>query len=98
MNKVLKRIFACGVLAIAMSGTAMAQSYEHSSVASCSAGGFEFECDLLIGRTQSGIDRAKVAGKRFGRPPTFNTQERAAVMEKLVAGVSIAEVASHLRQ
>ena len=29
----------------------------------------EFERDLLIERTQSGIIRAKAAGKQFGRPP-----------------------------
>jgi len=29
----------------------------------------EFERDLLIERTQSGIIRAKAAGKKFGRPP-----------------------------
>jgi len=28
----------------------------------------EFERDLLIERTQSGINRARAAGKRFGRP------------------------------
>ena len=29
----------------------------------------EFERDLLIERTQSGIIRVKAAGKQFGRPP-----------------------------
>lgn len=29
----------------------------------------EFERDLLLERTYSGIARAKAAGKRFGRPP-----------------------------
>ncbi|WP_049615712.1 recombinase family protein, partial [Yersinia pekkanenii] len=29
----------------------------------------EFERDLLLERTHSGIARAKAAGKRFGRPP-----------------------------
>src|SRR6516164_7116648 len=32
----------------------------------------EFERDLLIERTQSGILRAKAAGKQFGRPPALN--------------------------
>src|SRR5664279_4165126 len=43
----------------------------------------EFERDLLIERTQSGIIRAKAAGKRFGRPPTLNDKERMAVIEGL---------------
>jgi putative DNA-invertase from lambdoid prophage Rac len=46
----------------------------------------EFERDLLIERTQSGILRAKAAGKQFGRPPALNGKERAAVVERLDAG------------
>lgn len=53
----------------------------------------EFERDLLIERTQSGIIRAKAAGKQFGRPPALNADEREAVVERLDAGVSIAELA-----
>lgn len=53
----------------------------------------EFERDLLIERTQSGIVRAKAAGKQFGRPPTLNTEERTVVVERLNAGASIAEIA-----
>lgn len=57
----------------------------------------EFERDLLIERTQSGIMRAKTAGKRFGRPPTFNPEERAAVMNRLDAGASVAEIAREFK-
>ena len=32
----------------------------------------EFERDLLIERTHSGIARAKASGKRFGRPSALN--------------------------
>ena len=53
----------------------------------------EFERDLLIERTQSGIIRAKAAGKQFGRPPALNMEERAAVVERLDAGANIAEIA-----
>ena len=53
----------------------------------------EFERDLLIERTQSGIIRAKASGKNFGRPPALNMTERAAVIEKLAAGINIAEIA-----
>jgi putative DNA-invertase from lambdoid prophage Rac len=53
----------------------------------------EFERDLLIERTQSGIIRAKAAGKQFGRPPTLNVKERNAVLEGLDAGASITEMA-----
>jgi putative DNA-invertase from lambdoid prophage Rac len=57
----------------------------------------EFERDLLIERTQSGIVRAKAAGKRFGRPPALNPEERAAVVARITAGASIAEIAREFK-
>lgn len=57
----------------------------------------EFERDLLIERTQSGIVRAKAAGKQFGRPPALNAEERVAVLERLAASVSIAEIAREFK-
>ena len=53
----------------------------------------EFEKDLLVERTQSGIARARSAGKRFGRPPSLDQAERKAVLKRLRAGVAVAEVA-----
>ena len=53
----------------------------------------EFERDLLIERTQSGIIRAKAAGKRFGRRPSLNADQQAAVVERLDAGDNIAKIA-----
>jgi putative DNA-invertase from lambdoid prophage Rac len=57
----------------------------------------EFERDLLIERTQSGIIRAKSAGKQFGRSPTLNMEERTAALERLAAGVNIAELAREFK-
>lgn len=57
----------------------------------------EFERDLLIERTQSGINRAKAAGKQFGRPPALNKAERAAVIERLAAGMNVTEVAREFK-
>ena len=57
----------------------------------------EFERDLLIERTLSGIIRAKAAGKKFGRPPTLNAEERATVLNRLDAGVSIAQIAREFK-
>lgn len=57
----------------------------------------EFERDLLIERTQSGIIRAKAAGKQFGRPPVLNAKERAAVVERLDGGASIAAIAREFK-
>jgi putative DNA-invertase from lambdoid prophage Rac len=53
----------------------------------------EFERDLLIERTQTGIMRAKVAGKRFGRPSALSTQEIETVVNRLANGDNISEVA-----
>ena len=57
----------------------------------------EFERDLLIERTQSGINRAKAAGKQFGRPPALNMAERVAVIERLAAGINITELAREFK-
>ena len=57
----------------------------------------EFERDLLIERTQSGILRAKAAGKQLGRPPALNAQERRAALERLAEGASIAMVAREFK-
>ena len=57
----------------------------------------EFERDLLIERTQSGIVRARAAGKQFGRPPALNMDERAEVMARLDAGISIAKIAQEFK-
>jgi putative DNA-invertase from lambdoid prophage Rac len=57
----------------------------------------EFERDLLIERTQSGIIRAKNAGKRFGRPPTLNNQQHEAVLKRLASGRNVSEVAREFK-
>ncbi|KQN57031.1 resolvase [Serratia sp. Leaf51] len=53
----------------------------------------EFERDLLLERTHSGIARAKAAGKRFGRPPVLNEEQHQAVIIRLNAGDSISAIA-----
>ena len=57
----------------------------------------EFERDLLIERTHSGISRAKEAGKRFGRPPSLTVQERGRVIERLSGGAGISELAREFK-
>ncbi|QEM94341.1 recombinase family protein (plasmid) [Kosakonia radicincitans] len=53
----------------------------------------EFERDLLIERTHSGIARARAAGKRFGRPPSLSYEQRKSALERLNAGASVSAVA-----
>lgn len=53
----------------------------------------EFERDLLIERTHSGLARARAAGKRFGRPSALNEEQRLAVLEYLKEGLTISAVA-----
>lgn len=53
----------------------------------------EFERDLLLERTHSGIARAKAAGKRFGRPSALNEEQKQVVIERINLGLSISAIA-----
>ncbi|MGC1002773.1 recombinase family protein [Pantoea agglomerans] len=53
----------------------------------------EFERDLLLERTHAGIARAKAAGKRFGRPPALDDEQKKAVFLRLNEGISISAIA-----
>ena len=53
----------------------------------------EFERDLLIERTHSGLIRAKAAGKKFGRPSALNDVQQKEVILKLNQAHSISSLA-----
>jgi putative DNA-invertase from lambdoid prophage Rac len=53
----------------------------------------EFERDLLIERTQSGLERAKAAGKVIGRPAALNEEKRRQVLQGRREGQSLAQLA-----
>lgn len=53
----------------------------------------QFERDLLIERTQSGIERAKAAGKVLGRPTSLSEQQKLDVRKELAAGASVSAIA-----
>ncbi|QII38230.1 recombinase family protein [Rouxiella badensis] len=53
----------------------------------------EFERDLLLERTHSGIARAKAAGKRFGRPSVLSEEQQSTVIARINAGISISAIA-----
>lgn len=53
----------------------------------------EFERDLLIERTNAGIQRAKADGKTFGRPPALTLEQQQQVRQKLAEGVPVAQLA-----
>lgn len=57
----------------------------------------EFERDLLVERTQSGLTRAKAAGKTFGRPKVLSTAQVSDALGKLATGASVASVARSLK-
>ncbi|ENF4694760.1 recombinase family protein [Escherichia coli] len=57
----------------------------------------EFERDLLLEQTYSGIARAWDAGKRFGRPPVLNEEQKLKVPERVKSGTSIGAIARKLR-
>ncbi|HCZ9102404.1 TPA: recombinase family protein [Klebsiella michiganensis] len=53
----------------------------------------EFEKDLLIERTHSGLARARAAGKRFGRPSVLNEEQKTIVIARINSGISISAIA-----
>jgi putative DNA-invertase from lambdoid prophage Rac len=53
----------------------------------------EFERDLLIERTQSGLARAKAEGKVLGRKPALSPEQQEEARQQLAKGVSVSELA-----
>ena len=49
----------------------------------------QFERDLLIERTQSGLKRAKSEGKTLGRPARLNEKQKLDVLSDLAGGMRI---------
>lgn len=49
----------------------------------------EFERDLLIERTQAGLNRAKAEGRSLGRPAALTASEQAEIKGKRATGVSL---------
>ncbi len=53
----------------------------------------EFERDLLIERTQSGMNRAKAEGKVLGRPQILNTKQKDEIKEQLAHNNNVSQAA-----
>ncbi len=53
----------------------------------------QFERDLLIERTQSGLKRAKAEGKTLGRPSMLNEKQKKDVRAELEKGASVSTIA-----
>lgn len=53
----------------------------------------QFERDLLIERTQSGLARAKAQGKPLGRPAALTADQQAQVRERIAAGETVSAIA-----
>jgi putative DNA-invertase from lambdoid prophage Rac len=53
----------------------------------------EFERDLIVERTQAGLERAKKAGKRIGRPPLLSKKKLAEVRHQRTGGASLGQLA-----
>jgi putative DNA-invertase from lambdoid prophage Rac len=53
----------------------------------------EFERDLLIERTQAGLNRAKASGKVLGRPQALNADQQASILAARSKGVSLGVLA-----
>ncbi len=57
----------------------------------------QFERDLLIERSQSGLARAKAEGKSLGRPPALSNEEQEFVCAELTSGKSVSAVARNMK-
>ena len=57
----------------------------------------QFERDLLIERTQSGLARAKAEGKTLGRPPALSNGEQEFVRAELADGKSVSAIARDMK-
>lgn len=57
----------------------------------------EFERDLLIERTQSGLKRAKANGARLGRPPALSEAQQREVATRRLAGASLGALAKEYK-
>ena len=53
----------------------------------------EFERDLLIERTQAGLEHAKAAGRKLGRPESLSPEQRQEVQRRLDQGATISALA-----
>lgn len=53
----------------------------------------EFERDLLIERTQSGLSRAKAEGKHCGRPASLTEDQRKEVADRISRGETLSSIA-----
>lgn len=53
----------------------------------------EFERDLLVERTRSGLERVKASGKALGRPKKLSATQVAEVLEKRSHGASLGSLA-----
>jgi hypothetical protein len=62
-------------------------------VISIMAGIAEFERELIRARCQTGFDRAKAKGTRFGRKPVLDAGKRKVLAERYAAGETMAKLA-----
>ena len=57
----------------------------------------QFERDLLIERTQSGLARAKAEGKILGRPPALSYEQQKTIRQRLAGGETVSAIARDMK-
>ena len=57
----------------------------------------ELERDLLIERTQVGLERAKAAGRKLGRPESLSPEQRQEAARRLAQGATISTLAREFK-
>lgn len=94
VRSTVERLAADGVLVhcLALGGVDLTSAAGKMTMGVISAVA-EFERDLLIERTLSGLARAKAAGKALGRKPALSSEQKAAVLAKRRQGTSLGALA-----
>ncbi len=97
VQSTVKKLEAMGVRVhcLALGGVDLASAAGKMSMAVIVAVA-EFERDLIIERTQAGLERAKAEGTILGRPATLTAPQREAVRKQLAAGASVSSVARQM--
>lgn len=82
----------CGVKVLQLGDVDLTSSGGKIILATLSAVA-EVERDILIERTQAGLQRAKAEGKKLGRPREAAWSDAATIRDRLAAGEAVAQVA-----
>ena len=94
VRSTVERLASCGVKVhcLALGGVDLCSAAGRMTMGVIAAVA-EFERDLLIERTQSGLKRARAEGKTLGRPSVLSPAQKAEVIRRRADGESLSKLA-----